>query len=141
MCLAQPMMTTSSLSARSHSVVRVRWAVSACRGSGMAKSFSGSATSRWDTMMLEEPGETSEKRNLGNPSWQPAQSSLFNSIQFSLFDGLMSNTFKKRPKLLRGPNLGSKPMTVYTGDFLSIMNPVNVKPSTGRSSCPNVTED
>ncbi|TNN56014.1 hypothetical protein EYF80_033730 [Liparis tanakae] len=38
------MMTTSSRSARSQRVVSVRWAVSGCRGSGMANNFSGSAT-------------------------------------------------------------------------------------------------
>lgn len=54
MCLAQPMITTSSRSARSQRVVSVRWAVSGCIGSGMANNFSGSATRRWDTMMLEE---------------------------------------------------------------------------------------
>lgn len=36
MCLAQPMMTTSSRSARSHSVVRALMSLSGMVGSGMA---------------------------------------------------------------------------------------------------------
>lgn len=63
MCLAQPMITTSSRSARSQRVVSVRWAVSGCRGSGMANNFSGSATRRWDTMMLEESMSQKQTKN------------------------------------------------------------------------------
>lgn len=85
MCLAQPMMTTSSRSARSQRVVSVRWAVSGCSGSGMANNFSGSATRRWDTMMLEEPAAEKTENNR-----------LFIKIQPERTDGL-------RPKVSLHP--------------------------------------
>lgn len=52
MCLAQPMLTTSSLSARSHRVVRALMSLSGTVGSGMAKMPSGSATSSTDTTLF-----------------------------------------------------------------------------------------
>lgn len=63
MCLAQPMLTTSSLSARSHSVVRALMSLSGTVGSGMAKMPSGSATSSTDTTLFSAALPTVTERH------------------------------------------------------------------------------
>lgn len=62
-CLAQPMLTTSSLSARSHSVVRALMSLSGTVGSGMAKMPSGSATSSKDTTLFSTAPPTVTERD------------------------------------------------------------------------------
>lgn len=82
MCLAQPMLTTSSLSARSHSVVRALISLSGTVGSGMAKMPSGSATNSKDTTLFsadpltvtesETESKTTRVRVVENMSYKSA---------------------------------------------------------------------
>lgn len=63
-CLAHPMITTSSRSAKSHSVVRALMSLSGTVGSGMAQIFSGSATNKWETILLSAGSDQSTARSL-----------------------------------------------------------------------------
>ena len=63
-CFAHPMITTSSRSARSHSVVRALMSLSGTVGSGMAQIFSGSATNKCETILLSAGSDQSTTRSL-----------------------------------------------------------------------------
>lgn len=107
MCLAQPMLTTSSLSARSHSVVRALMSLSGTVGSGMAKMPSGSATSSRDTTLFSTtpPAETWRDRERAFDCYEnfnlirsPLQETLghINRVKMDNHNG---TSLKKRPKI------------------------------------------